>query len=143
MIIGRSDSRRDAVFLLGASTPTGRLAAGCGSHLGQRSSTASKGRTHGALSTRFHYAQALQPGRRSLIAAPAVNRFLLSCCLTRGHGSLRGRRLPPQHLVRSTGAAMSTTGSRGNRAAQRPPSQLACTLAPVGQLVLAPACDAS
>src|ERR1019366_3145089 len=26
-----------------------------------------------------------------------------------GHGSLRGRSNPPQHLVRSTGAAMSTT----------------------------------
>src|ERR1700730_15937113 len=26
-----------------------------------------------------------------------------------GHGSLRGRNNPPQHLVRSTGAAMSTT----------------------------------
>ena len=56
--------------------------------------------------------------------------LLLSPC--RGHGSLRGRRLPPQHLLRSTGAAMSTTGSHGNHAAQRPPSQLACTLAPVG-----------
>src|SRR3954447_13023934 len=64
MIIGRSDSWQDAVFLLGASTPTGRLAAGCGSHLGQRSSTASKGRTHGALSTRFHHARPLQPGGR-------------------------------------------------------------------------------
>ena len=39
---------------------------------------------------------------------------------------------PPQHLVRSTGTAMSTTGSHGVRAAQRPPSQFACTLAPVG-----------
>src|ERR1700689_5413861 len=39
---------------------------------------------------------------------------------------------PPQHLVRSTGTAMSTTGSHGIRAAQRPPSQFACTLAPVG-----------
>jgi hypothetical protein len=26
-----------------------------------------------------------------------------------GHGSLRGRNSPPQHLVRSTGAARSTT----------------------------------
>ena len=29
---------------------------------------------------------------------------------------------------------MSTTGSRATRAAQRPPLQLACTLAPVGNL---------
>jgi hypothetical protein len=29
-----------------------------------------------------------------------------------GHGSLRGRNNPPQHLVRSTGAAMSTTSWR-------------------------------
>jgi len=33
-------------------------------------------------------------------------------------------KLPPQHRVRSTGTAMSTTGSHGVRAAQRPPSQL-------------------
>jgi hypothetical protein len=92
--------------------------------------------------------------KTSCIQGPFSNRASFVNCLLlaavvlllspyRGHGSLRGRRLPPQHLVRSTGAAMSTTGSRGNRAAQRPPSQLACTLAPVGQLVLAPACDAS
>ena len=75
----------------------------------------------------------LHPKGRSLIAPPLST---ASCLLVlspyRGHGSLRGRRLPPQHLVRSTGAAMSTTGSHGNHAAQRPPSQLACTLAPVG-----------
>jgi hypothetical protein len=48
-------------------------------------------------------------------------------------------KLPPQHLVRSTGTAMSTTGSHGLRAAQRPPSQFACTLAPVGNSSSAPA----
>src|SRR5947208_2117075 len=81
MIIGRSDSWQDAVFLLGALTPTGRLAARCGSHLGQRSSTASKGRTHGALSTRFHHAQPLQPGGRSLIAAPTSTAFFCPSAL--------------------------------------------------------------
>ena len=40
-----------------------------------------------------------------------------------GHGSLRGRTDPPQHLVRSTGAAMSTTGLRDVHVAQRLPSQ--------------------
>lgn len=34
MMIGRSDSQQNAGFLHGASTSTGRLAAGCGSHLG-------------------------------------------------------------------------------------------------------------
>jgi transposase IS116/IS110/IS902 family protein len=34
MMIGRSDSQQNAGFLRGASTSTGRLAAGCGSHLG-------------------------------------------------------------------------------------------------------------
>jgi len=72
----------------------------------------------------------LHPRGRSLIAPPVSTAFLLSPC--RDHGSLRSRRMPPQHLVRSTGAAMSTTGSHGRHAAQRPPSQLACTLAPVG-----------
>jgi hypothetical protein len=69
---------------------------------------------------------------RSLIASPSSTGFF-SCVLpTRGHGSLRGRRRPPQHLVRSAGAAMSTTGSRAAHAAQRPPSQSARTLAPEG-----------
>ena len=72
---------------------------------------------------------------RSLIAPPLST---ASCSLPllslpyQDHGSLRGRRVPPQHLVRSTGAAMSTTGSRAPHTAQRPPSQPACTLAPVG-----------
>ena len=54
----------------------------------------------------------LHPRGRSLIASPTSTGFF--CCVlpSRGHGSLRGRRLPPQHLVRSAGAAMSTTGSR-------------------------------
>ena len=74
----------------------------------------------------------LRSGRRSLIAPPLSTAFCCSVLPCRGHGSLRGRRWPPQHLVRSTGAAMSTTGSHGNQAAQRPPSQPSCTLAPVG-----------
>src|SRR6516164_2496214 len=52
-----------------------------------------------------------------------VNWILLFLLPYRGHGSLRGRKGPPQHLVRSTGAAMSTTGSHGSHAAQGPPSQ--------------------
>ena len=78
---------------------------------------------------------ALRGGARSLIAPPlsmAIAAHLLPLLPCQGHGSLRGRRLPPQHPVRSTGAAMSTTGSRGSHAAQRPPSQPACTLALVG-----------
>jgi hypothetical protein len=43
---------------------------------------------------------------------------------TRGHGSLRGRQVPPQHQIRSAVTAMSTTGSRSSSAAQRLPSQL-------------------
>jgi hypothetical protein len=60
-----------------------------------------------------HCHRVLQDGDRSLIASPLS---IASCCLLlpcRGHGSLRGRNGPPQHLVRSTGAAMSTTGSHG------------------------------
>ncbi len=71
---------------------------------------------------------------RSLIVPSLSTALCLLLFLSpyQGHGSLRGRRLPPQRLVRSTGAAMSTTGSRATHTAQRPPSQLACTLAPVG-----------
>ena len=74
----------------------------------------------------------LHPRGRSLIAPPLSMTFYSLLLPSRGHGSLRGRHGPPQHLVRSTGAAMSTTGSRVTHAAQRPPSQPACTLAPVG-----------
>src|ERR1700731_4075782 len=42
---------------------------------------------------------------RSLIASPLSMVFVAAP----GHGSLRDRSNPPQHLVRSTGAAMSTT----------------------------------
>jgi hypothetical protein len=41
----------------------------------------------------------------SLIASP----LSMVVVAAPGHGSLRGRNNPPQHLVRSTGAAMSTT----------------------------------
>jgi hypothetical protein len=43
---------------------------------------------------------------RSLIASPLSMAFFVAAP---GHGSLRGRNNPLQHLVRSTGAAMSTT----------------------------------
>ncbi len=69
---------------------------------------------------------------RSLIAPPSSTGLFCRVLPSRGHGSLRGRRMPPQHLVRSTGAAMSTTGSRAVHAAQGPLSQSARTLAPEG-----------
>jgi hypothetical protein len=45
-------------------------------------------------------------------------------------------KLPPQHLVRSTGTAMSTTGSHGVRAAQRPPLAVCLHPRPGGQLII-------
>ncbi len=107
-------------------------------HLGQRSCSRVEGRTHDRTRSVSQIKQSpLRSRGRSLIAPPLSTASCLLLLLSllspyRGHGSLRGRRKPPQHLVRSTGAAMSTTGSHGNDAAQRPPSQLACTLAPVG-----------
>ena len=97
---------------------------------GYRGSRA-KGRIHDRtqLGSSDH-TSALQTGERSLIASPLSIATCFSCLPDRGHGSLRGRKCPPQHLVRSTGAAMSTTGSHGRHAAQRPPSQSSCTLAP-------------
>jgi hypothetical protein len=50
-------------------------------------------------------------GDCSLIASPLSIAFCLFLVPYRGHGSLRGRKYPPQHLVRSAGAAMSTAGS--------------------------------
>jgi len=104
-------------------------------HLGQRSCSRIEGRTHDRTRSVSQIKQKpLRSRGRSLIAPPLSTTFCLLLFLSpsQGHGSLRGRRLPPQHLVRSTGAAMSTTGSRATHAAQRPPSQPACTLAPVG-----------
>jgi hypothetical protein len=69
---------------------------------------------------------------RSLIAALLSTTFDSLLLPLRGHGSLRSQHMPPQHLVRSADAAMSTTDSRATYAVQRPPSQPACTLAPVG-----------
>ena len=58
--------------------------------------------------------------------------------LTRRGRSIIAPSASPQHLVPSTGAAMSTTSSHGSHAAQRPPSQLARTFAPVGNSPRAP-----
>ena len=110
----------------GMNVPDGRSATGA---LSQRSNWTSAAACALAAPVR----DAALPRSGSLIAPPLSTAFcLLLSSPYRGHGSLRGRRMPPQHLVRSTGAAMSTTGSRATHAAQRPPSQLACTLAPVG-----------
>ena len=64
--------------------------------------------------------------------ASFVNRFFFFLLPFRGHGSLRGRKFPPQHLVRSAGAAMSTPGSHDIHAAQGPLTRSARTLAPLG-----------
>src|SRR6476620_8593572 len=50
---------------------------------------------------------------RSLIAPPLSIASYLLLSPYRGHGSLRGRKGPPQDLVRSTVAVMSTAGSHG------------------------------
>src|SRR6516164_10055134 len=63
-----------------------------------------------------------------------VNWILLLLWPHRAHGSLRGRKGPSQHLVRSAGAAMSTAGSRGVLRGPRPSVAVACTLAPSGNL---------
>jgi hypothetical protein len=91
------------------------------------------GRTHDRTRSEHQITQKpLRSRGRSLIAPPLSRVSCFFLLPFRDHGSLRGRRMPPQHLVRSTGAAMSTTSSHGTHAAQRPPSQPACTLAPEG-----------
>ena len=71
------------------------------------------GRTDGSIRLRATTIPKFPLAKRGAFSNRAflVNSLLLSFCLTRGHGSLRGRKGPPQHLVRSTSAAMSTTGS--------------------------------
>jgi hypothetical protein len=75
----------------------------------------------------------LQGGGRSLITPPLSIASFFLLLPSRGHGSLRGRKGPPQHLVRSTSAAMSTTGLH---VLMRPKALLRNRLhpRPVGQL---------
>jgi hypothetical protein len=58
--------------------------------------------------------QIVQTAKKVLAMGPFSNRVSLvnGFVAAPGHGSLRGRNNPPQHLVRSTGAAMSTTSRR-------------------------------
>jgi hypothetical protein len=94
-------------------------------HQGQRSDAPH--RRAGHMTAPDHIAgtawKTLACGGRSLIAPPLSIASCFFLLPYRGHGSLRGRKGPPQHLVRSTGAAMSTTGSQMLAAAQGPPSQ--------------------
>ena len=92
------------------------------------------GRTDGSIRLRAPQSRSfpLPRGGRSLIAPPLSIASFFLLLPPRGHGSLRGRKGPPQHLVRSTGAAMSTTGSHGIVCGPRPTCAAACTLAPSG-----------
>ena len=103
-------------------------------HQGQRSDAPH--RRAGHMTAPDHIAgtawKTLACGGRSLIANPLSIASLFLLLPYRGHGSLRGRKGPPQHLVRNTGAAMSTTGSHGIVCGPRPTCAAACTLAPSG-----------
>src|SRR5215472_12266952 len=97
-----------------------------------------QGRTHERnRPARQNLASALEPKGPFSNRVPLVNSLLLFFLLPmpcRGHGSLRGRKDPPQHLVRSTSAAMSTTGSHCLYVAQGPSCAAALHPRPVGQL---------
>jgi hypothetical protein len=103
-------------------------------HQGQRSDAPH--RRAGHMTAPDHIAgtawKTLACGGRSLIAPPLSIASFFLLLPYRGHGSLRGRKGPPQHLVRSTGAAMSTTGSHGIVCGPRPTCAAACALAPSG-----------
>jgi hypothetical protein len=107
-VIDRSKTRDTPCFPLAAKGRLGVWNSHRGNHLGQRSCASAKtGRTYGRKRSDQSTAQiTLRGGGRSLIASPLSMIFLVAAP---GHGSLRGRNNPPQHLVRSTGAAMSTT----------------------------------
>ena len=133
MVIGRSDQRQNPALNAGSHVSKQCLDVVCRSPSRPAVNGRDKGRTHDRSRSASQITpNPLRSGCRSLNAPPLSTAFCCSVLPCRGHGSLRGRRWPPQHLVRSTGAAMSTTGSHGNQAAQRPPSQPSCTLAPVG-----------
>src|SRR5580700_229481 len=75
-------------------------------HQGQRSYAPHQRAGH--MTAPDHSASAasnsLARGGRSLIAPPLSIAYFFLLLPYRGHGSLRGRKGPPQHLVRSTGA---------------------------------------
>ena len=94
---------------------------------------------HGRNDSRSQDALAAAPWARGAVTGDlfsnrisVVNWILLLLLPYRGHGSLRGRKGPPQHLVRSAGAAMSTAGLRGVLRGPRPSVAVACTLATSG-----------
>ena len=64
MMIGRSDSQHNAEFFHGASTSTGRLAAGCGSHLGPAVADRTQRPDTRPLSTRIIRSHLLHPRSR-------------------------------------------------------------------------------
>ncbi len=107
-MIGRSETREnpyDAVAVVGRKLVWNSRR---GNHLGPRScATAQTEAGHMIASDPIKSLPNVLQGRgRSLIASPLSMAFFVAAP---GHGSLRGRNNPPQHLVRSTGAAMSTT----------------------------------
>ena len=84
-------------------------------HQGQRSYAPHQRAGH--MTAPDHFARAasktLARGGRSLIASPLSIASCFFCCRTGVTVLSAVGRDPPQHLVRSTGAAMSTTGSHG------------------------------
>ena len=83
MMIGRSDSQQNAGFLRGASTSTGRLAAGCGSHLGPAVTDRMQRPNTRLLSTRIIRSQPLASTGPFSNRVPLVNSLLLFfCCRT-------------------------------------------------------------
>jgi hypothetical protein len=102
-VIDRSKTRDTPCFPLAAKGRLGVWNSHRGNHLGQRSCASAKtGRTYGRKRSDQSTAQITLRGGVRLLC----QWFFVA---TPGHGSLRGRSNPPQHLVRSTGAAMSTT----------------------------------
>ena len=107
-VINRSKTRDTPCFPLAAKGRLGVWNSHRGNHLGQRSCASAKtGRTYGRKRSDLSTAQN-NLARRGPFSnrVSFVNGFFVAAP---GHGSLRGRNNPPQHLVRSTGAAMSTT----------------------------------
>jgi hypothetical protein len=132
MTIGRTD---DPANPLGATAYEAASVFGSGSRIPSGPAVTAPRRQAGhmnAVDPPVSLIFLLHPRGRSLIAPPLSIASCLLCLPCRGHGSLRGRKAPPQHLVRSAAAAMSTAGSHDASRGPRPSVAADCTLAPSG-----------
>jgi hypothetical protein len=134
MTIGRTDDPENP-FCAAAFEAASLLGAGSRTPSGPADmAPRQKGRTHdrNRSARQISHFSLASKGPFSNRASFVNSLFLLFVAAPGSRFSPRSEKGPPQHLVRSTSAAMSTTGSHGIVCGPRPTCAAACTLAPSG-----------